>query len=488
MPSILSKFFSTEWNVPYNCYEMGHGWTPYCSAAALEIGLIVFQQSLKLYAPLYLGQTILQKKLNQKNFQECLRSIIRSSSFLGANAFLAILFLCLSLNLSGRFYYPLNAYIPSFFGSFLAILIERPSRRKALAFYVSNIATEITYKILLTRNYIGGMKNGKFFIFSMAITVLLFLYENNQLNDPLICFILQLVIGKRTSSTVKPEEQSKKPNDNDAEAIEFDAEKTIKKKNLWNQLQNRTNQIWLQLKNQFPILAYRNPSCYHHLSYSCLENILLQNFLKTFTIGWFSQLGLRFVQRLMAGRLNDAISVFHFDQLLSSKYLSFALFLSTFSSVYNSTLCFSNCFHKNNENFNQKWSTILASTLASLSTIRLASDQSMILYLFWKSIEALFNVGVKQGYITNERFWIIFIYSVSCSQIFYSAILEPKQMKPSYKRFLDQISQNRLRYINRNVLEVFGTNASNGYDYFLPLYDLRFTSRKFQESVLIWLF
>ena len=54
MPSILSKFFSPEWNVPYNCYEMGHGWTPYCSAAALEIGLIVFQQSLKLYAPLYL--------------------------------------------------------------------------------------------------------------------------------------------------------------------------------------------------------------------------------------------------------------------------------------------------------------------------------------------------------------------------------------------------------------------------------------------------
>ncbi|KAH9423898.1 hypothetical protein DERP_005482 [Dermatophagoides pteronyssinus] len=421
MPSILSKFFSTEWNVPYNCYEMGHGWTPYCSAAALEIGLIVFQQSLKLYAPLYLGQTILQKKLNQKNFQECLRSIIRSSSFLGANAFLAILFLCLSLNISGRFYYPLNAYIPSFFGSFLAILIERPSRRKALAFYVSNIATEITYKILLTRNYIGGMKNGKFFIFSMAITVLLFLYENNQLNDPLICFILQLVIGKRTSSTGKPEEQSKKPNDNDAEAIEFDA-------------------VYV------------------------------------------------FVQRLMAGRLNDAINVFHFDQLLSSKYLSFALFLSTFSSVYNSTLCFSNYFHENNENFNQKWSTILASMLASLSTIRLASDQSMILYLFWKSIEALFNVGVKQGYITNERFWIIFIYSLSCSQIFYSAILEPKQMKPSYKRFLDQISQNRLRYINRNVLEVFGTNASNGYEYFLPSYDLRFTSRKFQESVLIWLF
>ena len=322
--------------------------------------------------------------MNQKNFHECFRSIIRSSSFLGANAFLSILFLCLSLNLSGRFYYPLNAYIPSFFGSFLAILIERPSRRKALAFYVSNIATEITYKILLTRNYIGGMKNGKFFIFSMAITVLLFLYENNQLNDPLICFILQLVIGKRKSSTGKPDdEQSKNRNDNDAEAIAFDAEKTIKKKNLWKQIQNRTNQIWLQLKNQFPILAYRNPSCYHHPS--CLENILLQNFLKTFTIGWFSQLGLRFVQRLMAGRLNDAINVFHFDQLLSSKYLSFALFLSTFSSVYNSTLCFSNYFHGKN----QKWPTILASMLASLSTIRLATDQSMILYLFWKSIEVM---------------------------------------------------------------------------------------------------
>ncbi|KAH9396114.1 hypothetical protein TYRP_019861 [Tyrophagus putrescentiae] len=28
MPSILSKILMPEWNVPYNCYELGHTWTP----------------------------------------------------------------------------------------------------------------------------------------------------------------------------------------------------------------------------------------------------------------------------------------------------------------------------------------------------------------------------------------------------------------------------------------------------------------------------
>lgn len=60
-------------------------------------------------------------------------------------------------------------------------------------------------------------------------------------------------------------------------------------------------------------------------------------------------------------------------------------------------------------------------------------------------------------------------------------------MKPSYKRFIDRVTQNKLNYINRNVLEVFGTNASKGYEAFSPKYDLKHTTRQFQESVLVWL-
>lgn len=45
----------------------------------------------------------------------------------------------------------------------------------------------------------------------------------------------------------------------------------------------------------------------------------------------------------------------------------------------------------------------------------------------------------------------------------------------------------RIGEINRHVLDIFGTHASRIYSEFWPELDLRYTSRVFQESVLLWL-
>ena len=59
----------------------------FCTEAAFEIGLIVFEQSLKLYTPLYLlNQGLFQRKFDRKTFEDSFRSIIRSSLFLSGNA------------------------------------------------------------------------------------------------------------------------------------------------------------------------------------------------------------------------------------------------------------------------------------------------------------------------------------------------------------------------------------------------------------------
>lgn len=298
-----------------------------------------------------------------------MKSIIRSSFFLSANAFLVINFLCLSLHVAGRFYYPLNAYLPSFFGSLLAILNERPSRRKALAFYVANVASEVTYKISLSRGYIHPIPNGKFLLFSLAITILLFLYENDLLRDPLICFIFQLVIGNRNN----PNQQKNDEDDNNVEL----------KRNFW--IKNHSNRIWSMMKNHFPILNISHPACHHYPKYSCFENILFTGCVKSLTIGWFSQIGLRFISKLMAGRFNDAFNIFTPNQLFSSKYIAFAMFIASFSTIYNSSLC---CLKHITNNSNQSWHNILASILAS-PTFSFAPDTSMSLYLLWKSVEVI---------------------------------------------------------------------------------------------------
>lgn len=42
---------------PYNCYEIGHTWTPHCSQAWLDLWFSTFVRSLKLYGVLYLVST-----------------------------------------------------------------------------------------------------------------------------------------------------------------------------------------------------------------------------------------------------------------------------------------------------------------------------------------------------------------------------------------------------------------------------------------------
>lgn len=49
---------------------------------------------------------------------------------------------CLLRRLTGRFYYLLVACLPGVLASWLAIQVERPGRRPALAFYVLNIASQ----------------------------------------------------------------------------------------------------------------------------------------------------------------------------------------------------------------------------------------------------------------------------------------------------------------------------------------------------------
>ena len=47
MGSSQSKF------IDYSCYELGLTWTPNCSAAATEVFICSFIESIKVYAPVY---------------------------------------------------------------------------------------------------------------------------------------------------------------------------------------------------------------------------------------------------------------------------------------------------------------------------------------------------------------------------------------------------------------------------------------------------
>lgn len=41
-------------SIPHNCYEIGHTWHPSCRVSFLQITWAALEESLKIYAPLYL--------------------------------------------------------------------------------------------------------------------------------------------------------------------------------------------------------------------------------------------------------------------------------------------------------------------------------------------------------------------------------------------------------------------------------------------------
>lgn len=45
-------------SIPHNCYEIGHTWNPSCMVSFLQITWGALEESLKIYAPLYLVRPV----------------------------------------------------------------------------------------------------------------------------------------------------------------------------------------------------------------------------------------------------------------------------------------------------------------------------------------------------------------------------------------------------------------------------------------------
>ncbi|XP_051677423.1 transmembrane protein 135 isoform X6 [Oryctolagus cuniculus] len=81
-------------SIPHNCYEIGHTWHPSCRVSFLQITGGALEESLKIYAPLYLIAAILRKRKLDYYLHKLLPEILQSASFLTANGALYIAFFC----------------------------------------------------------------------------------------------------------------------------------------------------------------------------------------------------------------------------------------------------------------------------------------------------------------------------------------------------------------------------------------------------------
>lgn len=468
--SVLSKILDPSYSLPYNCYEMGHFWTPHCSDAAFELLLVSFVEALKIYSPLYLAsQIIFTRKYSYSAFKESAMSVFRSSAFLATNVFTIPLFLCMFRHQTGKFYCTVHSFIPIFTAAMLAIAIEKPSRRFPLAVYVANIASECMFRIGMDRGYITAVPKGEVILFTASISVLLYLVKKQGYGLDPISLVLRYYLGKAEAGSKRKAVTTSAGSQIAGSSIECSDPAGLPV------LDTNSN-----LKKRPPprsLLDYRHESCKHEES-SCVS-YAVSGFLKPFLISWFAT-GVIASSKKYRQVVQDP-SIFT-QKLFSAKSVSSALFFGSFSGIYKAV----NCVLRHHSNGVKDWHALVAGLMAG-PTMLFQPNATITLYVLWKLLETLYWEGEKAGYCKNPNLTAKLVYSVALTPIAYCLIMEPRYMRPSYMRFIDQLTGHRFHVINRLPLNVLLPAAVHGYEDYFPDLSPKLMSNKFMESMFVWL-
>jgi len=209
MPSCHSKY------ITHDCHCIGHTWEPSCVIANIHLLGFSFKYALKIYTPIYVVSALLTKKRKEYFLKQLYKEILRSSAFLAGNSVFMLFFFCLIRKIFGRFYVPTLGIIPGFLASFCAIMIERKSRRGALAIYMLNQGFDTTFNMLKAAGLAKHIEYGEVMIFSTCTAILLYMYRTNNLPDGFIKSILNFFFKKDSSDISNHYQPSNKVSTNE---------------------------------------------------------------------------------------------------------------------------------------------------------------------------------------------------------------------------------------------------------------------------------
>lgn len=443
MPSVLSKFksdlYGREWSFPYNCYEVGHGWTPYCTEAAYDVGFAAFKNAMPLYSSLYLfTQLGLQRKYNFGAFYETFKSAVTSSSFLGFNFFSGIAVSCFLRNNSDRYYYRVQCFLPGFIASYMALLIERPARRPALAFYIANMASEVLYKWANSRGYVKSLPHGETLLFALGMACWMrYVRVHGFGHDPVSVAVKYLIgpLEAKSRARVKDQNLITTTVSSDKQNLittTVDKDKS-KKKSTVAQLEEKVTQLFNTFFDCHPVCPHKGVSCVDYSLTPTFTRFLLGHVIKSF-------INLSASPGMLLKKPGQAVK----NAFSSKSSIYFGLFLGTFAGASKATHCILRRYFGRQE----VWHSAVAGGASGLSML-FSPKSTLSTYVIWKCLEQYFFLAVKNGQITHPEQVICMVYAISCNIILYIFALEPRFIRSSYMKFLDNISDHRLHQVNR---------------------------------------
>ncbi|XP_069890918.1 transmembrane protein 135 isoform X2 [Dipodomys merriami] len=419
-------------SIPHNCYEIGHTWHPSCRVSFVQITWAALEESLKIYAPLYLIAAILRKRKLDYYLYRLLPEILQSASFLTANGSLYITLFCLFRKILGKFYSWTPGFGAALPASYVAILIERKSRRGLLTIYMANLVL----------------------LFCITAAMYMFFFRCKDGLKGFTFSALRFIVGKEEIPThsYSPETAYAK--------VEQKREKLEEKP-------RRMNIIGL-LRKLLNSICKHGPRhrCCKHYEDNCIS-YCIKGFIRMFSVGYLIQCCLRVPSafRHVFTQPSRLLSLFY-----NKENFQLGAFLGCFVSIYKGTSCFLRWIR----NLDDELHAIVAGFLAGISMMFYKST-TISMYLASKLVETIYFKGIEAGKVPYFPHADTIIYAISTAICFHAAVMEVQNLRPSYWKFLLRLTKGRFALMNRKALDVFGTGASKEFHDFIPRLDPRYT-------------
>ncbi|XP_008018640.3 transmembrane protein 135 isoform X2 [Chlorocebus sabaeus] len=420
-------------SIPHNCYEIGHTWHPSCRVSFLQITGGALEESLKIYAPLYLIAAILRKRKLDYYLHKLLPEILQSASFLTANGALYMAFFCILRKILGKFYSWTPGFGAALPASYVAILIERKSRRGLLTIYMANLVL----------------------LFCITAAMYMFFFRCKDGLKGFTFSALRFIVGKEEIPT-----HSFSP--------EAAYAKVEQKREQHKEKPRRMNMIGLVRKFVDSICKHgpRHRCCKHYED-NCFS-YCIKGFIRMFSVGYLIQCCLRIPSafRHLFTQPSRLLSLFY-----NKENFQLGAFLGSFVSIYKGTSCFLRWIR----NLDDELHAIIAGFLAGISMMFYKST-TISMYLASKLVETMYFKGIEAGKVPYFPHADTIIYSISTAICFQAAVMEVQTLRPSYWKFLLRLTKGKFAVMNRKVLDVFGTGASKHFQDFIPRLDPRYTT------------
>ncbi|XP_022915769.1 transmembrane protein 135-like isoform X1 [Onthophagus taurus] len=457
MVQVLSKLTP----IPIGCDFYVHPWTDSCLEATMGLYIQSIVYSLRLYGSVYLLALLMQGRVpRRRDIKKTILGILQSATFLSGTAFGYSLFLCTLRRLLGNFNVVTASFMPAFLSSVFAILIERPSRRTLLSLYVSNVATETIWNMLVYRNMVKPIPYGQVAIFAASISVLLTIFRSGlhakeeKRIDPMFK-ILRFIIGtheekvpSQTSQSNTIHRETESVNDSSRWGTTWRPRK--KKTNFVFALINQALRVYKQIINKIKCCD-RHTVCPH--PFSCLY-YTIQGSTKMFSIGLSIQLVLKLVlnmQVLFKNPKRFSGVIFRRDTI------KLASFLAGSCGIFRAI----SCLLRRTTGKDSSMYAIPAGLLAGVAFSQYP-DKTIALYVMWKTLQIAYNLGIDHGYVPKVPGFNLLLYCFSTAMLFHVALLEPQNLRSSYWKFLCNISGGRVACMDRSAFEPWGLGTMEG--------------------------